>query len=346
MDSLKKHWIGLCLVAAAFAQGSWQDKTVRVGAPFKINLLPETPEDVFALSEVDADFLKILPETNQNSEDSKRFTLVATKAGETRFQIDRLLGTRVEKGWIRYRLNILEEPKAGAVSQAVAKKKNETKKKTDDEYALSLLAQRAAEAGLTDSALAKIDEYFQKFPTGTYGHPLARLKADLLMNPPRTNAAAAAQWLSQYAQRDLKDPQKAEALLWQGQALLSNHQMQAAAEPLFSLTTRYPNEVAGQTGLLETGHLLSDMKRFRAAVPYFQKYMEINPLKEGQDIPPRYDEAAYSLAFALENDSEKRDVPQATRFYEWILSKMPQSPWAGEAKKRLRFLRANYLEVR
>jgi len=376
-----RPWFGrLALTAALLALAPflragetnlWQEKVVLVGSPFRITIAAEGPDDVFLVSELNPAYLSngIVPRTNaakkrptsnpeaaSNSaaepafpplpedEALRSFLFTPIQPGLTFLAIDRLRGNQVEKKFLYYRVTILPDSQQEAVNRAIARKKAEQKQKMDDEAAAFLQAKQLATARYHEAALREIDAYLSKYPAGSMSHQATRLKGDVLLL--MTNFAGAVANYEEYLKKtEIKDSQRADALASLGEAYLSIKQPAQAVEQYLRLATRYKDSPRYPDALLALGALLSGEKRWAAAFPYFEAFYQLHRDKGAAQVP-RLDEAIFGMAQVYENDATRRDMVKAVEFYQLLLDKAPFSAMVPEAKKRIRYLQRNFLDVR
>lgn len=380
MADRARPWVGrLALTAALLALAPflragetnlWQEKVVLVGSPFRITIAAEGPDDVFLVSELNPAYLSngIVPRTNAakkrpaanpeaasngaaepafpplpEDETLRSFLFTPIQPGLTFLAIDRLRGNQVEKKFLYYRVTILPDSQQEAVNRAIARKKAEQKQKMDDEAAAFLQAKQLATARYHEAALREIDAYLFKYPAGSMSHQATRLKGDVLLL--MTNFAGAVANYEEYLKKtEIKDSQRADALASLGEAYLSNKQPAQAVEQYLRLATRYKDSPRYPDALLALGALLSGEKRWAAAFPYFEAFYQLNRDKGAAQVP-RLDEAIFGMGQVYENDATRRDMVKAVEFYQLLLDKAPFSAMVPEAKKRIRYLQRNFLDV-
>lgn len=338
--------------ALAAAPVTWQEKVVMVGVPFRVSIAPETPDDHYAISEINPAFLSnidpLAPGAMSNlapAEGVYGFQFQPLSPGLSFLAIDRLRGNDVEKRFLYYRITILPDSKQDAIAKAITRKKADLKAKVDEEQASYQMAKQLADARLYDSAIKECDAYEAKFPTGALLHAITRLKGDIRLT--QSNYPAAVDVYTRYLSRaELKDKERAEALVALADANLSNQQSTNAIENYMRVATRYKDSPTQPDALLSLGQLLIKERRFAAAFPYFESYYQKFAGTPQGLQSPRMDEALYGMAAVYEYDPNLRDVKKSMDFYRLIIEKTPFSPLVDEAKKRLRYLDRNFLQIR
>lgn len=351
----------------------WQEKVVLVGTPFRITIAAESPDDTFLVSELNPAYLSngIVPKTNAakkkapanpaaggasngalepafaplpEDEALRSFLFTAVQPGLTFLGIDRLRGNSIEKKFLYYRITILPDSQQEAITRAIARKKAEQKQKMDEELAAFLQARQLATARYFESALRELDAYLAKYPAGSMAHQAVRLKGDVQIL--QTNYAGAVATYGEYLKKgELKDSQRADALASLGEAYLSNKQPAQAVEQYLRLATRYKDSPRYPESLLALGALLSMEKRWAAAFPYFEAFYQLYRDKNSGLQTPRMDEAVFGMAQVYENEATLRDMNKAVEFYKMLLDATPFSALVPEAKKRIRYLQRNFLDV-
>ncbi len=334
-----------------------QEKTATVGVPFRLQLFSENPEEIFVVSECDFSLLtNLTPPENPNpslksngdgasEERSREFSFKPLYPGVTYLAIDRVLPNRVDKRYLYYHLTILPEAQQELIQKVIQKKKVENKKDNDEELLQLQLIKRLYEGGLLASANKDIDQYFKKYPAGAYLPQITKVKADILIL--QSNYAGAQKVYQDFQKKDdLKTEVRAEATYEAAKIFLSNQDKAGASEALMRITTLYKDSSFYPDALLDTGKMLAGLKRFEAAMPYFQAFQDFYKDKPKTTAPPRMDEALFGLGQVYELDPKNRDMTKASDFYEALCQTTPFSPLVAEAKKRLRYIDQNFKQLK
>jgi TolA-binding protein len=333
----------------------FQEKSALVGVPFRIQLFSENPDELYIVSECDFSLLSNMPALSQDGKSNadtnagispvddrnREFLFKPIAPGVCLLSIDRVLPNRVDKHYLYYRITILPEAKQEQIQKAIAKKKAETKKDNDEELLQFQLIKQLFAGRLFDSANKEIAAYLKKFPAGAYLSQLAKIKADILVF--QTNYAGAVKVYQDFQKKDdLKTEQRAAAAFEMAKVQLSNQDKVGASESLMRITTLYRDSPLYPDALLEAGKMMCGMKRFDAAMLYYQNFLDFYKDKPQTTPPPRMDEALYGMGQVYELDSTHRDMTKAAGFYESLLQTTPYSPLVVEAKKRLRYIDQNF----
>lgn len=321
----------------------FQEKSVIVGNPFRINIFTESEDELYVISELNPAFLSNAGDSN--GEGFRGFSLLGVKPGTTFLSIDRIFKNQIEKKYLYYKINILPDTRSEEIQKAIAKKKIDNQKKVDEEKAQYLLADRLRQAKLYESALREIDSYLKKFPSGSYAHLMTKMKGDILQA--QTNYAGATALYADYLKKeDLKEDQRAEALMELAESQLSNQDLRGASESYLRLVTQYPGSSVYPEALLAAGDAFYQQKRFDSALKYYESFYQLNKDKPNASQIPHMDEALYRIASVYENDQGKRDMKKALEIYQHLLETAPYSALVPEAKKRIRYIEHHFIDVR
>ncbi|MBL8994135.1 MAG: tetratricopeptide repeat protein, partial [Spirochaetia bacterium] len=278
---------------AAADNPAFQEKSVVVGNPFRINIFTESEDELYVISELNPSFLSNAGDSN--GEGFRGFSLLGVKPGTTFLSIDRIFKNQIEKKYLYYKINILSDTRSEEIQKAIAKKKIDNQKKVDEEKAQYLLADRLRQAKLYESALREIEAYLKKFSAGSYAHLMTKMKGDILQA--QTNYAGAAALYADYLKKeDLKEDQKAEALMELAESQLSNQDLRGASESYLRLVTQYPGSVVYPQALLSAGDAFYQQKRFDSALKYYESFYQLYKDKPNASQIPHMDEALYRIA--------------------------------------------------
>jgi len=132
-------------------------------------------------------------------------------------------------------------------------------------------------------------------------------------------------------------------LYWRASADFQRGRYAEAREKLQALLNQYPGSVLAPEARLGVARTYFEERLYNEARSEYQKFLQLHPAHE------RLDEALYHIALASFHQMERVDRDQsmtrrAVRAFQQLLAEVPDSPYAPEARARLREARLRLAE--